>query len=312
MILETLPKSLYSNSNIEIFMNNKNSAIIHKILNENLVDKKMYLSSLALVYITSGEQIIRNKEGNVTRISEGNMLLLKKDRYLVSDFVTKSSVFEAIIFFLDDDVIEKYALSKNSQQGSDGENKSISIIKTNQQILGFIKSIPFVYKNSANDPILLELKLLELLHLISLESENNDILLSLNSLSKRRNIKKFMEENYLSNLNIKDYAVLTGRSVNLPSLVPIQIRIFLFKICFFVTHGRLIIQCLMRPFIVVLLNPFFSDLSYLSERMKDIEVQYFCSISPVKTFHIGILCRRPWLNKLKVYTMVFCPLRESQ
>ena len=60
MILEILPSSLYDLPNIEVILKNNASSIVYKSLTENLEKKKMYLSSVAILLVIKGEQIIQD------------------------------------------------------------------------------------------------------------------------------------------------------------------------------------------------------------------------------------------------------------
>lgn len=100
MLLDVLPKTLYSQSNIKSLFVNKNSSILHKILNENLLKKEMYLSSVAILFIIKGKQIIANYNGEKVIVQQGQILFLPQDIYIVSDFVI-DDVFEAMLFFMD-------------------------------------------------------------------------------------------------------------------------------------------------------------------------------------------------------------------
>ncbi len=215
MILEVLPDSLYSKANINTLLSDKNNSIIYKTLDKNLIDKKMYLSSLAILYIVKGKQVIQSYDGGSIVVQQGQMVALSKDLYLVSDFVTEKGTFEAMIFFIGYAIVEKYIVSNGvNKKTNASEHNSVSKIEATKQITEYVRSIQCVYQGVINNSALLELKLLELLHLIDQEGNNSAFLLSLNTFSKKRNIKKFMESNYLNNLKIDDYAALTGRSVS--------------------------------------------------------------------------------------------------
>jgi len=102
--------------------------------------------------------------------------------------------------------------NKNSYQ----PKRSPYIQESNEQINNYIKSLDLVYKDSVNTSQILELKLLELLNLLSFQ-DKGQVFLSVLSVFDRpnemRNISEFMELHYSKNLKIDDYALLTGRSV---------------------------------------------------------------------------------------------------
>jgi len=200
-------------------MVNGNSSILHKILNESLLKKEIYITSALIVYVIRGKQIISNSNGVNTVVNQNEMLFLPKDLYLVSDYVTENGVFEAILFFYDDDLIEKY-IAHSAQAIIDNPSKNQTSLYTtpaNQQILNFIDSLQQVYLNTENINALLEIKLLELLHLIAIQDKAHYFFRALSNFSKptnKRNIGDFMEEYYSRNLKIEDYALLTGRSTS--------------------------------------------------------------------------------------------------
>ena len=150
MILEILPNALHFQPNIESLLHDKNNAIIYKTLSSSLIDKQMFLSSMVIIFVVKGKQIIRNYDGKSIVAEQGQVLALAKDMYLVSDFVALNDTFEAMLFFIDDDVIEEYTQSNESQHLKNTENnnaqkQSISKIKSNDYILEYIRSTNYLY-----------------------------------------------------------------------------------------------------------------------------------------------------------------------
>ena len=128
MILEVLPSSLYGLPNIEVILRNNTSSIVFKSLSESLEKKKMYLSSVAILLVMKGEQIIQDYEKTDLVVKENEMVFLPKDLYVVSDFVTKQDNFEAFIFFIDEQLIKKFLLVNSIKQD---ENKiKNTVLKT--------------------------------------------------------------------------------------------------------------------------------------------------------------------------------------
>lgn len=213
-MIEILPSSLYSLPNIEIIFTSKTSSIIHKSLSQNLVNKKMYLSSVAILLVTKGEQVIRNYDGDNLVVKENEMVVLPKDLYVVSDFVTNQNIFEAMIFFIDDQLIKKFLLFYSiNKKTSEISNKIIKVMASNQ-IKEYIHSLRTTCQNKKINNSLSEIKIIEFLLLAGTQDDTKLFMSSLIFSKKRRGIKQFMEDNYLSNLKIYDYAILTGRSVS--------------------------------------------------------------------------------------------------
>jgi AraC-like DNA-binding protein len=212
MILEILPSSLYGLPNIEVILKNNTSSIIFKSLSESLEKKKMYLSSVAILLVMKGEQVIQSYEKTDFIVKENEIVILPKGLYVVSDFVTKQDNFEAFIFFIDDQLIKKFLLVNSTKQDKNKIKSTILKIKISHQIDQYIQSLSQLYKKAKKINALLEIKVLEFLLLLELQENSQPLISSLINPIKKRNISEFMEENYLSNLKISDYAILTGRS----------------------------------------------------------------------------------------------------
>ncbi len=220
MIVEVLPERLYSLPNIETLFRDKNrSAVFHKILTEDLTHKEMYLSVPVLIYIIKGEQIIYTCDGEKLMLKSGQLTLLPKDVYLVSDFVAENSTFEALLFFVDHALISRFkdVFLKlcGAQQGL--QSDLIDVVSVARQTQRYMTSLKHVYLNQKNSEKLLEIKLLELLQLISEQQEGVALVSRLCSYPtplKRRSIRVFMQKNFQKNLKVSDYAYLTGRSVS--------------------------------------------------------------------------------------------------
>ncbi|VAW70145.1 hypothetical protein MNBD_GAMMA10-2599 [hydrothermal vent metagenome] len=212
MLLELIPDQLYRLPNIKTLLRNDNSVIFYKILREDLIDKEMYLSTVAILYVLKGQQIISNYDGKKVVVEAGQLLYLSKEMYIVSDFVRKEGVFEAVIFFFDDKFIEnKCHHSRREEKPAN----SIPTLQSNTQINKYIHSLLDIYLNANNSSELLDVKLLELLALIKLHEGGGVFLSSFYAHSlpdEKRDIREFMKSNYLKNLKVGDYALLTGRS----------------------------------------------------------------------------------------------------
>lgn len=219
MILEVIPKALYSLPNLRPLLFDGHSSVLHKTLNRSLLQKEKYITTALIVYIVRGRQIIENPDYSRTTVPENHMLFLPKDLYLVSDYVPDDGgKFEAILFFLDDRIIEKYLQSSAPDYyHTTSEARSLFTTPANTQILSFIDSLKRVYSDYHESHALLEIKLLELLHLLAIQDRSHSFLNALTNFSKpggKRDIRSFMEEYYTRNLKLDDYAQLTGRSLS--------------------------------------------------------------------------------------------------
>jgi AraC-like DNA-binding protein len=219
MVMEIIPQALGKLSNVKVILSNGRSSILYKTLDESLIDKEKYIVTALVVYIVRGRQVISNQDGMQILVEEGSLLFLPKDLYMVSDFISDNKDFAAYLFFIEDEIIDKYKSSFNCSPSKENHAESdIHTFKANEQILNYISSFGLVYGASEDTSHhLLELKLLELLNLIAIQDVSYSFLSALAQTkmpSVKRNIAKFMEANYSRNLKVEDYALLTGRSAS--------------------------------------------------------------------------------------------------
>ena len=214
MVLEVLPSSLYRSPNIEVLLKNSASSIIYKSLPQSLVNKKMYLSSVAILLIVKGEQAIKDYDGVDLVVKENEMVILPKDLYIVSDFVINNKKFEAVLFFIDDLLIKKFSLVSSITLNKIKFKNKAKKTKTPTRVNKYIHSLREIYQGSTNSKALLEIKILEFLLLLEIHEKSKVLISNLINPVEKRNIKDFMEDNCLENLKLIDYATLTGRSVS--------------------------------------------------------------------------------------------------
>lgn len=224
MALEILPQALYSMDNVQKLLSDGSSSILFKTLNKSLLGKAVYLSASIVVYIKTGRQIIYDCEGVREVLDENHLIFLSKGIYKVSDFVAADGVFTAVLFCVDDKLIEKYLSSSSGFAMRVSPLPQTSAygtyaISANLQIQAYINSLTNVYSGGDGTAALLELKVLELLHLLAIQDTSFRFVDELSSRGKssshgRRSITDFMERHYSYNLRLEDYALLTGRSVS--------------------------------------------------------------------------------------------------
>jgi AraC family transcriptional regulator, exoenzyme S synthesis regulatory protein ExsA len=222
MALELIPQSLYTQKNMQPILSNGRSSILHKTLSADSINMGKFISTSLIVYLLRGRQIIRDHDGMSNVIEEGHLIFLPKDIYFVSDFIADQGVFEALLFFIDDKLVDKYLRSRAEpppcQKGLTPESgRHAYALLAGHQLRKYMAALRDVYGGETNAEALLEPKLLELLHLIaSLDQSFGfvDALSNDKTRLQRRSITEFMETHSAYDLKIEDYAALTGRSVS--------------------------------------------------------------------------------------------------
>lgn len=211
-----LPKALYSMSDVEPLLYDNESAIFYKNLKSELNNVEIHTSKACLVYIESGYEIITTFENKKIELFSDDIIFFPKGVNFHSDYTNKIGSPSAYVIFFGDDVITKF-LSRKTKIEKPSRDKNIHKIAPNSLVKDFFSSLHSKYKEYKNSKELLNLKLLELLYLLDINSENNQLSISLTSIDTgktKRNIKRLVEKYAISDLNINDFAVLSGRSVS--------------------------------------------------------------------------------------------------
>ncbi len=167
--------------------------------------------------VLQGTLRVENEDGLFEEVPAGKIVLLPKGLYTVSDILPKGGIFEAVMCFYEQDVIQQF-LDSLLFQGGNTKGVSHAVFQSSDDIRYFTSSILRLYGgNVVANRQLTKMKLFELLHLIYHSIADKTVfptlLATLNN-KERRSLQEFMEANFHKPLGIEDYAYLTGRSVS--------------------------------------------------------------------------------------------------
>jgi len=213
-----IPHGLKTFKDVDTLMSfHKSSAILHKNIKENLINVEFYTQSFTIVFNCSGIETITSYDYESVQIGEHELLFLPKDMYLISDFIKSNKNLEAYLFFFDDELIEKFLLTKHYKLDTQETKVDFYKMEVTTSVNDYIKSLPSVCKHQNTSKEFLELKLLELLYIIDANDKEGKLRNSLqrsNINKNKRNITSLMKRYYLKNFSIKDFALLSGRSLS--------------------------------------------------------------------------------------------------
>lgn len=211
-----IPESLYALQGVEKILSHGENVILYKSLKENLVNVEFYTHRHCIVFSRSGTETITSYDFESIHIAENEMFFLPKDMYLISDFQRDEENLSAYMFFFDEEIIKKFLQTKKISHKIKKEPTKFFKMSMNNSILAYISSLKEICQNSGDSKAFLELKLLELLHLIDETDKENRLISFLSTTnidSKKRNILSLMDRYYLQPFSIEDFALLSGRSV---------------------------------------------------------------------------------------------------
>ncbi|MCR9249054.1 MAG: AraC family transcriptional regulator [bacterium] len=208
----TVPHAFLSNSEVKKILVDGLNCVIYKSAQFDNPDNQRYLVTHAFTYVINGALRIFDEQ-RVLVVQKGEMIFLPKGLYMISDIIPENEEFEAVVFFLEQGLINDFVKLSLSIESSQNTPKPL-ILSSDDRINVFVESLITMYASGSNNEIT-KPKLTELLHLL-ISSESGPQLIKLlhaANQNEKQNIKSFMEQYFDRPLKIEDYANLTGRSV---------------------------------------------------------------------------------------------------
>ena len=215
--MKIVPQKLYTIDTVQKIAYHGQSCILYKDLKAPHLNQENYISAHVLTIVTQGEKQISTYDGNVFTIHKNEVAFLSKDLYVISDLLPYQQSFESYLFFFADEVIDTFLASQPAHLKRNTNQKIDNVFTTtySQNIRIYTESVYRLFNHISNyDKSLLNIKLLELLHLMLLSDETQTFAQWLSSINRKqkRNLQHFMEKNFDKPLKVGDYAYLTGRS----------------------------------------------------------------------------------------------------
>ena len=202
---------MYDLDGIKVILAKENNAILHKKLHTDMLNMEKIIVSHSLVYIKSGTVEIETYDYQKFSASEGEMLFMPKDSYLISDYIKSDKEMEVYLFFFDHTIASEF-LAAAPAENRVAEERILKCTPSDNIIcyIDALKSVEYAYKDNEH---LLKTKLFELLHLIVENSETFLDVLSAQEETKT-DIETYMLEHYDKNLSVSDWAALCGYSLS--------------------------------------------------------------------------------------------------
>lgn len=214
--MRVVPEAFYQNTGVRKIMVDGQCCIIHKETEQQDLDNQRLLSAHALTVVRKGGLMVHTDEGVPSRLSKGQMILMPKGLYAITDLIPENDVFEAVVFFFDDNLIRQYLQSKDLVHiETEGERRP-NLFTTSGSFETFIDQLLSLYGQVEVDASLVRIKLLEALYLIDSKDPLGRFREKIHRLMAKPNkqLKRFMQDHFDKPLGVEDYAALSGRSLS--------------------------------------------------------------------------------------------------
>jgi len=213
MMFYTLPKAFYHFDGVKQILSDEDNCILYKVLKEDVIDAEALMTSHAIVYVVEGKAQVNTYDGEELHIHKGEMLFMPRDSYVISDYTSEDKDVEVYLFFFNHEIALKFLATQTPMSDAKQTLCKLHVSKNILSYLSYIRELEIV---NIHDNAFLELKLLELLHLI-IQNDREPFISALQASEQnkqKRDISELMETYFDKNLSIKDYAALSGRSLS--------------------------------------------------------------------------------------------------
>lgn len=213
-----IPQQLFEQPSVRTLLRSGNTAILAKSLSEPVYEREGYVSNHVVSMVLDGEQRIYTPNDLQARVKAGELLLIPRGLYQISDLLPASGKpFRSLLFYFDDETVREFLAQSEQKPTERSAPFELLRLRPHPTLRQFADTTLSVYQTrSFRSKALVRLKTLELLHLIDQlcgPQSLADALFKL-VLPQRRSLRQFMEHNFNKPLKIKDFAYLTGRSVS--------------------------------------------------------------------------------------------------
>ncbi|MBV2122810.1 MAG: AraC family transcriptional regulator [Candidatus Thiodiazotropha sp. (ex Ctena orbiculata)] len=212
-----IPNDLFGLRDIKPVLFNIESSIFYKDLESDLVNIEFHTQEPCIVYIQAGHEVITTSENRSIEVGPGEVIYLPKGLNLHSDYFHTGAGLNAFLLFIGADVLAKFLSTGEMPSAIKSNQDAIIKLKASRVVQSYFVALHTIYNGLNNPSHLLELKLLEVLHLLEL-NDGGKLRASLMAIQKgglnKRNIKRLVDQYAISNLSSKQLAVLSGRSLS--------------------------------------------------------------------------------------------------
>ncbi|KAA3633868.1 MAG: AraC family transcriptional regulator [Bacteroidetes bacterium] len=206
-----IPDRLFNEPFIKLIHRSRQQVILEKELSSSIFERQSYVSMYGISIVMQGQQRILEDSGKILTINPGEIGIIRKGLYTVTDILPKEKNFQSYHIFLSEqalrEVLNTYGISSNQENG-----QGLLKFQAPDLIKEYFIFLKTINPATAYSYQIFTLKIMEFFGLLI--NENPSVAKQLAGLLHQpfKNLQAFMEDHFSKPLSIKDYASLTGRS----------------------------------------------------------------------------------------------------
>ena len=209
-----LPQRLFGQPGITTLLRDDTAAILTKSLTASLPAREGYVSCHTISLVRQGTQILRDREGRTYTASAGQLALLPRDLYYITDLIATEGTFESVIVYLHSDAVATFS-GIHRDAAKPGTDRRPQLATIPLPVADCLDAMAALYRDlpTSDTAPLTILKQVELLQLLQINGIDIASWLLRVDAPRQQHLGTFMERHFDKPLTVEDYAYLTGRSV---------------------------------------------------------------------------------------------------
>lgn len=208
----SLPDRLLNEPFVTVFYRSPSIVMLKKRTNRSLLERSSYLARHALSFVVEGEQRLQGHNGEYLTLRAGDLGIIRRGLYTVTDIVAPRGHFTAFLLFFDDTQLSRIVLPASPTTLP--PSLPFFSFRSPAYATTFWKSVEELNPLLSQHPTLAATKVQELFAVLIASDTERRLSEEMSTWSTRsvRNLRQFMEQHYDKPLTVEDYASLTGRS----------------------------------------------------------------------------------------------------
>ncbi len=183
---------------------------------ETLIDKRTcFVREHMILFVLEGHKLIHTKDKTI-KVSPGNIILLKRGFYIMSEFVPEGLKYEALLIFFTDEFLKKFLHMHQLAGASAATGEGYFSLPANELLDAFkVQYVQYFVRPVDGLEAILQLKLQELFLLLLAGPRRSDLLAFLQGLvfSQPLDIGYVVKQYLFQPLTLEELAKLSGRSL---------------------------------------------------------------------------------------------------
>ena len=202
-----IPEALSQMQEVVALLQDGQSAIFYKQLENDLVNVEFYTNTPCFVYIEKGEEIITTPSNETFTLGADTAFFLPQGLNLHSDHFSSKHTLTAYLLFFSETVISQYLQTQPKFTRLKSNVSSLSVFHGGAHLKSFFGSIHLLHQQGNCVSELLNIKLQEFLHLMAMHNPQHclpALLSHLNTMTPKRNLVRLMKNPETLRLTVKD------------------------------------------------------------------------------------------------------------